>query len=254
VPLKAPVAGIAMGLISDQVDGKTEYVALTDILGAEDAFGDMDFKVAGTKDFVTALQLDTKLDGIPASVLAGALHQAKEARLAILDVMAEAIDTPDEMSPLAPRIISIKIPVDQIGAVIGPKGKIINQIQEETGAEISIEDDGTIYIGATEGSQAEAAKAMIDAIANPHVPAVGERFNGTVVKLATFGAFISLVPGKDGLLHISQIRKMHGVKRIENLEDVMKVGDEIEVEIGEIDPKGKFSLVPVLPEGAATEE
>jgi len=246
VPLKYPVAGIAMGLISDDVDGKTEYVALTDILGAEDAFGDMDFKVAGTKDFVTALQLDTKLDGIPASVLAGALHQAKEARLAILDVMAEAIDTPDEMSPLAPRIISIKIPVDQIGAVIGPKGKVINQIQEETGAEISIEEDGTIYIGATDGTSADAAKAQINAIANPTMPEVGERYLGTVVKLAQFGAFISLLPGKDGLLHVSQIRKMHGGKRIENVEDVMKVGDKVQVEIAEIDPKGKLSLVPVM--------
>ena len=254
VPLRAPVAGIAMGLISDDVDGKVEYVALTDILGAEDAFGDMDFKVAGTKDFVTALQLDTKLDGIPASVLAGALLQAKEARLAILDVMNEAIDTPDEMSPFAPRIISVKIPVDQIGAVIGPKGKIINQIQDETGADISIEDDGTIYIGATDGPSAEAARAQINAIANPTMPEVGERYLGTVVKLAAFGAFISLMPGKDGLLHVSQIRKMHGGKRIENLEEVMKVGDKIQVEIGEIDPKGKLSLVPVLEEGAASAE
>jgi len=253
VPLKAPVAGIAMGLISDDVDGKIEYVALTDILGAEDAFGDMDFKVAGTRDFVTALQLDTKLDGIPASVLAAALHQAKEARLAILDVMAEAIDSPDEMSPFAPRIISIKIPVDQIGAVIGPKGKIINQIQDETGAEISIEDDGTIYIGATDGPKAEAARAQINAIANPQMPEVGERYLGTVVKLAAFGAFISLLPGKDGLLHVSQIRKMHGGKRIDNLEEVMKVGDKIQVEIGEIDPKGKLSLVPVLEDSAAAE-
>ncbi len=249
VPLKAAVAGIAMGLISDDVDGKTEYVALTDILGAEDAFGDMDFKVAGTKDFVTALQLDTKLDGIPASVLAAALLQAKEARLSILDIMLSAIDVPDEMSLLAPRIISIKVPVDLIGAIIGPKGKMINQIQGDTGADITIEDDGTIYIGALEGSQAEAAKAMIEAIANPVVPKVGERFNGSVVKLATFGAFISLVPGKDGLLHISQIRKMHGGKRIENLEEVMKVGEKIEVEIAEIDPKGKFSLVAVMPDG-----
>ena len=249
VPLRAPVAGIAMGLISDTVDGKVEYVALTDILGAEDAFGDMDFKVAGTKDFVTALQLDTKLDGIPASVLAGALHQAKEARLAILDVMNEAIDGPDEMSPFAPRIISVKIPVDQIGAVIGPKGKIINQIQEETGADISIEDDGTIYIGAVDGPSAEAARAQINAIANPQMPEVGERYLGTVVKLAAFGAFISLMPGKDGLLHVSQIRKMHGGKRIENLEEVMKVGDKVQVEIGEIDPKGKLSLVPVLEDG-----
>jgi polyribonucleotide nucleotidyltransferase len=248
VPLKAPVAGIAMGLISDDVDGKVEYVALTDILGAEDAFGDMDFKVAGTKDFVTALQLDTKLDGIPASVLSAALLQAKEARLAVLKVMNEAIDGPDDMNPLAPRIISIKIPVDQIGAVIGPKGKIINQIQEETGAEISIEDDGTIFIGATNGTAADAAKAAILSIADPKLPEIGERYNGTIVKLATFGAFVNLLPGKDGLLHISQIRKMHGGKRIENLEDVMNVGDKVEVEIGEIDPKGKLSLIPVLDE------
>ncbi len=252
VPLKAPVAGIAMGLISDDVDGKTEYVALTDILGAEDAFGDMDFKVAGTKEFVTALQLDTKLDGIPASVLAAALLQAKEARLAILDVMKQAIDTPDEMSLLAPRIISIKVPVDMIGAVIGPKGKMINQIQDETGADITIEDDGTIYIGALEGSAAEAAKAQINAIANPVQLSVGDKFNGTVVKLATFGAFVNLAAGKDGLLHISQIRKMHGGKRIENLAEVMKEGDKIEVVINEIDPKGKYSLVPAnLPEEKA---
>ena len=252
VPLKAPVAGIAMGLISDDVDGKTEYVALTDILGAEDAFGDMDFKVAGTKEFVTALQLDTKLDGIPASVLAAALLQAKEARLAILDVMKQAIDTPDEMSLLAPRIISIKVPVDMIGAVIGPKGKMINQIQDETGADITIEDDGTIYIGALEGSAAEAAKAQINAIANPVQLSVGDKFNGSVVKLATFGAFVNLAPGKDGLLHISQIRKMHGGKRIENLAEVMKEGDKIEVVINEIDPKGKYSLVPAnLPEEKA---
>ena len=254
VPLKAAVAGIAMGLISDDIDGKTEYVALTDILGAEDAFGDMDFKVAGTKEFVTALQLDTKLDGIPASVLSAALLQAKEARLAILDVMNQAISSPDEMSLLAPRIISIKVPVDMIGAVIGPKGKMINQIQDETGADITIEDDGTIYIGATEGSAAEAAKAQINAIANPVQLSVGDKFNGSVVKLATFGAFINLAPGKDGLLHISQIRKMHGGKRIENLEEVMKVGEKIEVVINEIDPKGKYSLVPAnLPEEAKSE-
>ncbi len=252
VPLKAPVAGIAMGLISDVVDGKTEYVALTDILGAEDAYGDMDFKVAGTSEFVTALQLDTKLDGIPASVLAGALTQAREARLRILDVMAEAIDRPDEMNPLAPRIISVKVPEDMIGAIIGPKGKMINQIQDETGAEITIEDDGTVYIGATNGTAADAAKKMIDAIANPVVPKVGEKYNGSVVKLAAFGAFINLVPGKDGLLHVSQIRKMHGGKRIENIEEVMKVGDKVEVEIAEIDPKGKLSLVPAnLPEKSA---
>ena len=254
VPLRAPVAGIAMGLISDTVDGVTEYVAITDILGAEDAMGDMDFKVAGTSEFVTALQLDTKLDGIPASVLAGALSQAKGARLAILDVMRSAIDTPDEMSELAPRIISVKVPVDQIGAVIGPKGKMINQIQDETGAQISIEDDGTIYIGAVNGTAAEAARAMINAIANPQMPEVGERYLGTVVKAATFGAFVSLMPGRDGLLHISQIRKMVGGKRVENVEDVLKIGQKVQVEIAEIDARGKLSLIPVLEDDAATDE
>jgi polyribonucleotide nucleotidyltransferase len=246
VPLQAPVAGIAMGLISDEIDGKTEYVALTDILGAEDAFGDMDFKVAGTKDFITALQLDTKLDGIPASVLSDALTQAREARLAILDVMLEAIDVPDEMSPFAPRIITVMIPIDKIGEVIGPKGKIINQIQEETGADISIGDDGTVYIGATNGEAAEAARTQVNAIANPTMPEIGERYMGTVVKTTNFGAFISLSPGKDGLLHISQLRKLSGGKRVENVEDVLKTGDKVHVEIAEIDPRGKLSLVPVV--------
>jgi polyribonucleotide nucleotidyltransferase len=254
VPLRAPVAGIAMGLISDTVDGETRYAALTDILGAEDAFGDMDFKVAGTREFVTAIQLDTKLDGIPASVLAGALTQARDARLTILDVINEAIDTPDEMSPHAPRVISVQVPVDKIGEVIGPKGKMINQIQEDTGADISIEDDGTVYIGAVDGPSAEAARAAINAIANPHVPEVGERFVGTVVKTTTFGAFISLTPGKDGLLHISQIRKLVGGKRVENVEDVVSVGQKIQVEIAEIDPRGKLSLAAVVEEADAPEE
>jgi polyribonucleotide nucleotidyltransferase len=250
VPLRAPVAGIAMGLVSDTVDGKTEYAALTDILGAEDAFGDMDFKVAGTSEFVTAIQLDTKLDGIPASVLASALTQAREARLHILDVMSEAIDRPDEMSKFAPLVISVKVPVDKIGEVIGPKGKMINQIQEDTGADISIEDDGTVYIGATDGPSAEAARAAINAIANPTMPEVGERYLGTVVKTTTFGAFVSLVPGKDGLLHISQIRRMVGGKRVENVEDVLSIGQRVRVEIAEIDPRGKLSLAPVLEEAA----
>jgi polyribonucleotide nucleotidyltransferase len=241
-PLKAPVAGIAMGLVFDG----GEYVTLTDILGAEDAFGDMDFKVAGTKDFVTALQLDTKLDGIPASVLAGALTQAREARLHILDVMQEAIDGPDEMSDYAPRIITVKIPVDKIGEVIGPKGKIINQIQADTGAEISIEDDGTIYVGATNGPSAEAARQMINQIANPTMPEVGERYLGTVVKTTTFGAFVSLVPGRDGLLHISQLRKLSGGKRVDNVDDVVAVGQKVLVEIAEIDQRGKLSLIPVV--------
>ncbi|MCA0329126.1 MAG: polyribonucleotide nucleotidyltransferase [Actinobacteria bacterium] len=255
VPLKAPVAGIAMGLISDEVDGSTEYVTLTDILGAEDAFGDMDFKVAGTKEFVTALQLDTKLDGIPASVLAGALTQARDARLAILEVMLEAIDAPDEMSPFAPRIISIQIPVDKIGEVIGPKGKVINQIQDETGAEITIQDDGTIYIGAIDGPKAEAARAQINAIANPHMPEIGERYLGTVVKTTTFGAFVSLMPGKDGLLHISKLRTLAGGKRVENVDDVVSIGQKILVEITEIDQRGKLSLSPVEEgsDGAAAE-
>jgi len=241
VPLKDMVAGIAMGLIHEGGD----YVTLTDILGAEDAFGDMDFKVAGTKDVITALQLDTKLDGIPASVLAAALKQARGARLTILDVMREAIDTPAEMSPYAPRIITVKVPVDKIGEVIGPKGKMINSIQEDTGAEITIEDDGTIYIGATDGTSAEAARSAINAIANPHIPEVGERFLGTVVKTTTFGAFVSLLPGRDGLLHITQIRKLHGGARIENVDDVISVGDKIQVEIREVDDRGKLSLVPV---------
>lgn len=253
VPLRAPVAGIAMGLVSDEVDGETQYAALTDILGAEDAFGDMDFKVAGTREFVTAIQLDTKLDGIPASVLAGALTQARDARLHILDVMAEAIDTPDEMSPFAPRVITVKVPVDKIGEVIGPKGKMINQIQEDTGADISIEDDGTVYIGATDGPSAEAARAAINAIANPQMPEVGERFLGTVVKTTTFGAFVSLLPGKDGLLHISEVRKLVGGKRIDSVDDVVKVGQKVQVELKEIDPRGKLSLAAVLPEGDEAE-
>ena len=248
VPLKAPVAGIAMGLVSDQVDGETRYVALTDILGAEDAFGDMDFKVAGTKEFVTALQLDTKLDGIPSDVLRAALAQARDARLTILEVMAEAIADPDEMSPFAPRVTSVKIPVDKIGEVIGPKGKMINSITEQTGADISIEDDGTIYVGAADGPSAEAAIGMINAIANPQLPKVGERFLGTVVKTAAFGAFVSLVPGKDGLVHIS---KLGNGKRIGKVEDVVKVGDKLRVEVADIDNRGKISLVVVGEDSSA---
>jgi polyribonucleotide nucleotidyltransferase len=250
VPLKAPVAGIAMGLVSGEVDGQHTFVALTDILGAEDAFGDMDFKVAGTSAFVTALQLDTKLAGIPSDVLAGALSQARDARLTILEVMAQAIDGPDEMSVYAPRVTAIKIPVDKIGEVIGPKGKMINSITEETGADISIEDDGTIYVGANDGPSAEAAIDRINAIANPQLPKVGERFLGTVVKTAAFGAFVSLVPGKDGLVHIS---KLGNGKRIGRVEDVVKVGDKLRVEVADIDNRGKISLVPVKEDEAVSE-
>jgi polyribonucleotide nucleotidyltransferase len=253
VPLRAPVAGIAMGLITGEVDGEQRFVTLTDILGAEDAFGDMDFKVAGTREFVTALQLDTKLDGIPASVLGAALQQARDARMTILDVMAEAIDTPDEMAPTAPRILTMKVPVDKIGEVIGPKGKVINQIQDDTGAQISIEDDGTIYVGADNGAAAEAARATINAIANPQMPEIGERYLGTVVKTTAFGAFVSLLPGKDGLLHISKLRALAGGRRVENVEDVVSVGQKLQVEIGEIDDRGKLSLVPVVEDDAGSD-
>lgn len=242
VPLKAPVAGIAMGLVSDEVDGETKYVALTDILGAEDAFGDMDFKVAGTAEIITALQLDTKLDGIPSQVLSDALAQAREARIAILETMAEVIDGPDEMSALAPKITSVKIPVSKIGELIGPKGKTINSITEETGAQVSIEDDGTVHVSATTGEAVDAALDKINSLANPQLPKVGERFLGTVVKTVAFGAFVSLTPGRDGLIHISNLG---GDERIEKVEDVINVGDKIQVEIADIDNRGKISLVPV---------
>ncbi|WP_282938402.1 polyribonucleotide nucleotidyltransferase [Corynebacterium auriscanis] len=242
VPLRAPVAGIAMGLVTGKVGNKDKYVTLTDILGAEDAFGDMDFKVAGTESFVTALQLDTKLDGIPSDVLAEALGQARTARLEILQLMEDAIDSPDDMSEFAPRITTISIPSSKIGEVIGPKGKTINQITEETGADISIEEDGTVFISATGGQAAAAAEEKINAIANPQLPKIGDRFLGTVVKTTAFGAFVSLVPGRDGLIHISNLG---GDRRIERVEDEVSVGDKIEVEIADVDNRGKISLVPV---------
>ena len=262
VPLRAPVAGIAMGLMTGEVDGQFKAVTLTDILGAEDGFGDMDFKVAGTRDFITALQLDTKLDGIDSQVLRGALAQARDARLAILDLINQAIDGPDEMSPNAPRIITVKVPVDKIGEVIGPKGKMINQIQDETGADVTIEDDGTVYIASSDGASAEAARTMVNQIANPQMPEVGERFVGTVVKTTSFGAFVSLTPGKDGLLHISQVRRLVGGKRIDSVDDVLQVGQQVEVEINEIGDRGKLSLHAVIdgdagelevPEGESSE-
>ena len=262
VPLRAPVAGIAMGLMTGEVDGQFKAVTLTDILGAEDGFGDMDFKVAGTRDFITALQLDTKLDGIDSQVLRAALAQARDARLAILDLITQAIDGPDEMSPNAPRIITVKVPVDKIGEVIGPKGKMINQIQDETGADVTIEDDGTVYIASSDGASAEAARTMVNQIANPQMPEVGERFVGTVVKTTSFGAFVSLTPGKDGLLHISQVRRLVGGKRIDSVDDVLQVGQQVEVEINEIGDRGKLSLHAVIdgeageleaPEGESSE-
>ena len=242
VPLKAPVAGIAMGLVSGDVDGKHIFKTLTDILGAEDAFGDMDFKVAGTSEFITALQLDTKLDGIPADILAAALQQAKEARATILEVINECIDGPAEMSEFAPRIITTTVPVEKIGEVIGPKGKMINQIQEDTGAEIAIEDDGTVFISSEGGEAAKKAKSIIDSIANPHVPEAGETYNGKVVKTTSFGAFVNLTPGTDGLLHISQIRNLANGERIDAVEDVLKEGDTVEVIVQGVDDRGKISL------------
>ncbi len=242
VPLKAPVAGIAMGLVTGTVDGKDKYVPLTDILGAEDAFGDMDFKVAGTDSYITALQLDTKLDGIPSTVLKDALDQARHARLEILALMSDAIDSPDDMSEFAPRITTLSIPQNKIGEVIGPKGKTINQITEETGANITIEDDGTVFISAVGGQAAKSAEDKINSIANPQLPKVGDRFLGTVVKTTAFGAFVSLLPGRDGLLHISNLG---GDRRVEKVEDEVSMGDKIEVEIADIDNRGKISLVLV---------
>ena len=239
VPIKAPVAGIAMGLV--YAEGK--YTTLTDILGAEDAFGDMDFKVAGTADFVTALQLDTKIDGIPADVLADALNQAKEARLQILDVMAKAIPAPrDDVREGAPKIISFEIPVDKIGEVIGPKGKVINSIQAETGADISVDDDGQVgmvSIAATDREVVEEAERQIRLILDPPTADVGENYEGRVVNITKFGAFINILPGRDGLLHISKIGQG---KRIDKVEDVLELGQEIEVVVEDIDPNGKISL------------
>jgi polyribonucleotide nucleotidyltransferase len=248
VPIKAPVAGIAMGMIAE--DGR--YVTLTDILGAEDALGDMDFKVAGTREFVTAIQLDMKVTGLPGSVLAEALQQAREARLKILDVMLATIPAPrSEVNPKAPRILTIQIPVDKIGEVIGPKGKRINEIIALTGADIDIQDDGTVFIGSREGAGAEEAARMIEEIANPRPLQVGETFTGKVVKLATFGAFVNLVPGRDGLVHISKLGRGRRLSSME--ESGLKEGDTIEVEIQDIDAMGKISLRPIGPEWAVPE-
>ncbi len=239
VPLKAPVAGIAMGLV---YDGGT-YVTLTDILGAEDAFGDMDFKVAGTKDVVTALQLDTKIDGLPLDVLTKALLQAKEARLTILDVMAGAIAEPrDEVAESAPKIVSFEIPMDKIGEVIGPKGKVINALQQETGADIAVDDDGmvgTVTIGAKDGTAVAEAKRRIETILDPPLAEVGATYQGKVVNITKFGAFVNILPGRDGLLHIS---KMGQGKRIDRVEDVFELGQPVEVRVDDIDPQGKVSL------------
>ncbi len=239
VPIKGPVAGIAMGLV--YAEGK--YVTLTDILGAEDAFGDMDFKVAGTEDAITALQLDTKIEGIPADVLTQALQQARAARLQILEVMKGAIDGPrDDVGATAPKIVSFQIPIDKIGEVIGPRGKVINQIQEETGADVNVDDDGTVgvvSIGSTDRDAVIEAERQIRLIINPPTANVGENYEGRVVNITKFGAFVNILPGTDGLLHIS---KIGGGKRIDKVEDVLSLGDTVEVHVDDIDPNGKLSL------------
>ena len=242
VPIKAPVAGIAMGLVYDE----GSYVTLTDILGAEDAFGDMDFKVAGTADAVTALQLDTKIDGLPADVLAKALHQAKDARLAILKVLTDTIPEPrDHVAEVAPKIVTLEIPIDKIGEVIGPKGKVINTLQQETGADIAVDDDGvvgTVTIGAKDGRAVEEARRRISLILDPPSADVGATYQGRVVSIAKFGAFINILPGRDGLLHISKLAPLNGGKRIGQVEDVLELGQTLDVKVDDIDPQGKVSL------------
>ncbi len=239
VPIKAPVAGIAMGLV--YADGK--YTTLTDILGAEDAFGDMDFKVAGTRDFITALQLDTKIDGIPAEVLAQALEQARVARLSILDTMDAALAAPrQDVADVAPKIVSIEIPLDKVGEVIGPKGKIVRAIQDETGAEIAVDDDGVqgiVTVGATQRAQVDAAVQRINEILNPPQPEEGKTYTGVVVNITDFGAFVNILPGRDGLLHISKLGRGQRVSRVE---DVVQLGQPVEVVVDEVDHRGKVSL------------
>jgi polyribonucleotide nucleotidyltransferase len=254
VPTRGHVSGIAMGLIHE--DG--QYITLTDILGSEDAFGDMDFKVAGTEDAITALQLDTKIDGIPADVLTAALAQARTARLEILEVMNACIpQSRDEVAETAPKITTIHIPLDKVGEVIGPKGKVINTIQQETGADIGVDDDGArgiVTIGAVEAWRMEEAKAAILAIVDPPKAELGAVYTGRVVNITKFGAFVNILPGRDGLVHIS---KLGGGKRINAVEDVLELGQEIEVRVEEIDDKGKVSLTPVgdgpEPQAAATD-
>jgi polyribonucleotide nucleotidyltransferase len=242
VPIKAAVSGIAMGLVKEG----DRYVTLTDILGAEDAFGDMDFKVAGPADFVTALQLDTKIDGLPANVLGDALRQAREARLAILEVMNAAISKPrSEVSDTAPKIVTLEIPMDKIGEVIGPKGKMINSIQQETGADISVDDNGvvgTVTIGARDGAAVKEALKRIELILDPPKAEVGAIYRGKVVNITKFGAFVNILPGRDGLVHISKLSKLAQGKRVERVEDVLSLGQELDVHVDDVDPIGKVSL------------
>ena len=238
VPIREHVAGIAMGLISKD----DTYVTLTDILGAEDALGDMDFKVAGTRNVITALQLDMKIEGLPADVLRKALNQAMDARHHILDIMEDTIAEPAEsLSGNAPRLETIELPKDKIGEVIGPKGKNIKKIEEETGCSVEIDDDGILTLGSTEEEAIAAGKEMVMLIIDPPEAEVGAQYDGEVVSVATYGAFINILPGRDGLLHVS---KFHSSKRVNNTEAVVSVGDKIKVNVDSIE-NGKVSLSPV---------
>jgi len=250
VPIRGHVSGIAMGLV--YAEGK--YVTLTDILGAEDAFGDMDFKIAGTEDAITALQLDTKIEGIPAEVLTQALSQARAARMQILAVMNEAISEPrPDVGGNAPKIVSFEIPIDKIGEVIGPRGKVINTVQEETGADISVDDDGTVgivSIGSPDRDKVVEAERQIRLIVNPPTADVGAEYDGRVVNITKFGAFVNILPGTDGLLHIS---KIGGKRRLDKVEEVLNVGDAVKVLVDDIDPSGKLSLSMVADSEAKSE-
>jgi polyribonucleotide nucleotidyltransferase len=238
VPIREHVAGIAMGLISKD----DTYVTLTDILGAEDALGDMDFKVAGTRNVITALQLDMKIEGLPADVLRKALNQAMDARHHILDIMEDTIAEPAEsLSGNAPRLETIELPKDKIGEVIGPKGKNIKKIEEETGCSVEIDDDGILTLGSTEEEAIAAGKEMVMLIIDPPEAEVGAQYDGEVVSVAKYGAFINILPGRDGLLHVS---KFHSSKRVNNTEAVVSVGDKIKVNVDSIE-NGKVSLSPV---------
>ena len=238
VPIREHVAGIAMGLISKD----DTYVTLTDILGAEDALGDMDFKVAGTRNVITALQLDMKIEGLPADVLRKALNQAMDARHHILDIMEDTIAKPAEsLSGNAPRLETIELPKDKIGEVIGPKGKNIKKIEEETGCSVEIDDDGILTLGSTEEEAIAAGKEMVMMIIDPPEAEVGAEYDGEIVSVATYGAFVNILPGRDGLLHVS---KFHSSKRVNNTEAVVSVGDKVKVKVDSIE-NGKVSLSPV---------
>jgi polyribonucleotide nucleotidyltransferase len=235
VPIKAPVAGIAMGLVIEPES--RDYRVLTDIQGMEDHLGDMDFKIAGSRDGITALQMDIKVQGIGRSIMAEALEQAKQARNQILDVMEDCIAAPrDELSSYAPQMMTIQIDPDKIGAVIGPGGKMIRSIQDETGAKIDIDDDGTVFIAAIDGDSAELARSRVESLTEE--AKVGKIYTGKVVRTTDFGAFVQILPGTDGLVHISQLASEH----IPSVEDAVRVGDEVMVMVTNIDREGKVRL------------